>query len=276
MKVFPSTNRASGRLRAKQVERILSGDEARDPVGAFLAEMVQDLRDVARAEVPSGVAARHLLKMRMATEMGEGGPEPLLDVEEAAIPPPRPLERRRRTVAALGLAAAMVVMVGVAASITGPRTGGTRAGGILRSDVPRLPQDGPGRVDRFVRNEARSSASTREPGQPPSGGSTGSPNGSSDQSSAGVIDAQGSSQPTGNETGGGGGSVSANTGSGDEPRSGGGSGSAGDVTGRGTSGDNRDTNDKGHGKGRGKGSGKSRGDRARAGGDSEKGSSKKP
>jgi hypothetical protein len=273
--VIPSKNRGSGRFRARQVERILSGDEARDPVGAFLAEMVQDLRDVSRAEVPSSVAARHLLKMRMATEMGEGGPEPLLDVEEPALPPARPLERRRRTVAALGLAAAMVVMVGVAASITGPRDGGTRAGGIVRNDVPPL-QDDPGRFDRFVTNEARSSASTREPDQSPSGGSTGPAGGASSGQPAGVIDGQGSPQPAGSGTGGGGGSGGANTGSGDEPGSGGGSGSGGDVGGRGKGGDaNRGPKDKGDGKGRGKGGGKS-GDRAQAGGETEKGSSKKP
>ncbi len=281
--LIPSMNRGSGRFRARQVERILSGDEARGPVGVFLAEMVQDLRDVSHAEVPSSVAARHLLKMRMATELGMGDPEPLLDVEEPALPPARPLERRRRTVAALGLAAAMVVMVGVAASITGPGNGGTRAGGIVRRDVPPLLQDDPGRFDRFVTNEARRSASTRDPGQSPSGGSTGPAGGASSEQPAGVIGGQGSAQPVGSGTGGGGssggggsgggGSGGADSGSGEQPQSGGGSGSGGDVVGRGTGGDNPGQKDTTRDKGRGKGGGKSRGDGA--GGSGDKGSSKK-
>jgi hypothetical protein len=270
--VIPSMNRSFGRFRPKQVERILSGEEVRDPVGAFLAAMVQDLRDVSRAEVPSSVAARHLLKMRMATEMDEGDPEPLLDVEEPAVPPARPLERRRPAVAALGLAAAMVVMVGLAASITGPPPGGTRSGGILRDVPPQLSPEGPGRFDQFVTNEARSSASSREPGQLPSGGSTGTDGGTSSDQPAGVIDGQGSGQPSGGGTGGGDGSGGGDSGSGEQPQSGGGSGSGGDVVGRGSGSDNRGQKDNAHGKGRGKG-GKSRGDGARGSG--EKGSSNK-
>ena len=269
MKVIPSMNRGSGRFRSKQVDRILSGDEVRDPAGAFLAALIQDLRDVSRAEVPSNVAARHLQKMRMATEMGEGGPEPLLDEEEPALPPPRPLERRRPAIAALGLAAAVVVMLGVAASFSGPRTGGTRAGGVIRSDVPPMVQDPPGRFDRFVTNEARRVASTREPSQPPSGGSTGTDGVTSSEQPAGVIGGQGSGQPSGGGTGGGGGSGGGDSGSGDEPQTGGGPGSGGDVSGRGTGGDNRGSKDNGPGKNRGKGGGKSRGD-------TNKGSSKKP
>ena len=150
--VIPS-NRGSGRLRARQVERILSGEEPRDSTGAFLAAMVQDLRDVSRAEVPSGVAARHLLKMRLATEMGEGGPGPLPELDEPELPPVRPLERRRPAVAALGLAAAMVMMVGIAASISGPRSAGTRAGSIITSEVPdRSTGDRAGGFERFITN----------------------------------------------------------------------------------------------------------------------------
>lgn len=273
MMVIPSMNRGRGRFRPKQVERILSGEEVRDSVGAFLAAMVQDLRDVSRAEVPSSIAARHLLKMRMATEMDAVGPEPLLDEEEPALPPPRPLERRQRKVAAVGIAAAMVVMVGVAASITGPPSGGTRAGGV-RSDVPtRMSPEGPGRFDQFVTNEARSSASTREPDQPSSGGSTGTGGGTSSDQPAGVIGGQGSGQPSGGGTGGGGGSGGSDGGSGEQPQSGGGPGSGGDVVGRG-SGDNRGQKDNASGKGRKKGGGKSGGDGARGSG--EKGSSSKP
>jgi len=238
--------------------------------------MVQDLRDVSRAEVPSSVAARHLLKMRMATEMDVGDPEPLLDVEEPALPPPRPLERRRRTIAAVGIAAAMVVMVGLAASITGPGSGGTRAGGVLRSDVPSRPSpEGPGRFDQFVTNEARSSASTREPAQPPSGGSTGTGGGTSSDQPAGVISGQVSGQSSGGGTSGGGGSGGSggDSGSGEQPQSGGGSGSGGDVVGRGSGGDNPGQKDNPPGKDRRKGGGKSRGDGA--GGSGDKGSSKK-
>ncbi|HEX2069867.1 MAG TPA: hypothetical protein VHH54_06655, partial [Actinomycetota bacterium] len=249
-------NSGRGRFRAKQIERILSGEEVRDPVGVFLAALVQDLRDVSRAEVPSSVAARHLLKMRMATEMDVGDPEPLLDEEEPSLPPPIPLERRRRAVAAVGIAAAMVVMVGVAASITGPRSGGTRAGGVLRTDVPSRPSpDGPGRFDQFVTNEARSSVSTREPDQPPSGGSPAAGGGPSSEQPAGVIGGQGSGQSSGGGTGGGGGSGGAGGGSGEQPQSGGGSGSGGDVVGRGSGGDNGGQKDN-PGKGRKKGGGK--------------------
>jgi hypothetical protein len=154
VRVVPSKSRGSGPLRAKQVERILSGDEPRDHVSAFLTAMIQDLRDLSRAEIPSSVAAQHLLKMRLATEMGEAGPEPLLEAEEPVLPPPRPLERRRPTVAALGLAAAMVVMIGIAASITLPRIAGTRAGGVVRSDVPpTVVENGPGGLDRSIAND---------------------------------------------------------------------------------------------------------------------------
>lgn len=148
MVIRPS--RGSGRLRARQVERILSGANARDPVGAFLADLVQDLRDVSGAEVPSSVAARHLQKMRMATEMGVGGPGPLPELEEPELPPVHTLERRRPAVA-VGLAAAMVVMVGIAASITGSRTAGTRAGSIVTGEVPpRSAQHRTGAVERFI------------------------------------------------------------------------------------------------------------------------------
>jgi hypothetical protein len=269
--VIPSMNRGFGRFRPKQVERILSGEEVRDPVGAFLAAMVQDLRDVSRAEVPSSVAARHLLKMRMATEMDEGDPEPLLDVEEPALPPARPLERRRPAVAVIGLAAAVVVMLGVAASISGPPTGGTRAGGVVSDVPPQLAPEGPGRFDQFATNEARSSASSRESSQSPSGGSTGTVGGTPSDQPAGVTAGQGSGQPSGGGGGGGGGSGGGGSGSGEQPQSGGGSGSGGDVAGRGSSGDNRGQKDNPRGKGRGKGGGKSRGD----GGSGDKGSSKK-
>ncbi len=277
--VIPSRSRGSGRLRARQVERILSGDDPRDHVSAFLAAMVQDLRDVSRTEVPSSVAARHLLKMRLATEMGEGGPEPLRDAEERELLPPQSLERRRSRITAVGIAAAMVVMVGVAATLTGPpENAGTRAGDVRSGVPPRLSKDGPGRFDRFVTNEARRAASTRGPSQPPVG-STGTAGGASSEqpASAGAIDSQGPAQRSGDEPAGGGGSGGADTGSADEPGSGGGSGSVGNVGGRETGGDaDQGPKSNAHGNGRGKGEGKSRGDRAQASGHKEKGSSKRP
>ena len=125
-----------GKLRAKQVERILSGDEPRDNVGAFLASLVQDLRDVSKAEVPSSVAARHLLKMRLATETFQGGPEPVLEAEETVLPPPSPLERRRPRTAALGLAAALMLGVVMASAIARPPDATTRAGRGGGTQVP--------------------------------------------------------------------------------------------------------------------------------------------
>jgi hypothetical protein len=155
VRVVRSKGRGSGRFRARQAERILSGDEPRDHVSAFLTAMIQDLRDVSRAEIPSSVAARHLLRMRLAREMSAAGPEPFLEEEEPVLPPPRPRERRP-TVAALGVAAAMVVMIGIAASITLPRAAGTRAGGVVRSHVPPVVETGPGGLDRFIPDDHQS------------------------------------------------------------------------------------------------------------------------
>ena len=121
-------------MRARQVERILSGDEPRDDVSAFIGSLVHDLQDVSRAEVPSSVAAPHLLKMRRAAETD--GPAPLLDADEVVLLPVAE-ERRRPRLAALGVAAAMIVAVGVAAVLAPGGGGGpNRSEGVVRSDAP--------------------------------------------------------------------------------------------------------------------------------------------
>ncbi|MDP8955616.1 MAG: hypothetical protein M3N24_01455 [Actinomycetota bacterium] len=273
-------------MRTKQIERVLSGDESRDDVLAFLSAMVQDLRDVARAEIPSGVAARHLLKMRLATEMGEVGPQPLLEAEEPALPPPQPLERRRSRITAAGIAAAMVLMVGVAATITeSPENAGTRAEGIVGSDVPRLSPEGPGRFDQFATNEARRAvASTAGRGRNSSAGGALTVDGASSgqpvvsvvggAATAGASDGGGSAQISGDETRGGGGSGGDDSGS-QEQSSSGGSSSGGNVTGPGTGGDgDLGSKAKARANGRGNGEEKSRADRA-GGSEKGKGSGKK-
>jgi hypothetical protein len=116
------------RLTPEQIEAILAARDVDEPT-ARLSSLIHELREELLADIPPEVVERHLASMSAA-----GGAEPAPTTRRKVMPP-----FTRKRAALLGLAATLILGMGVATAVTLPDQASDRA----KEIVGALPIPGP-------------------------------------------------------------------------------------------------------------------------------------
>jgi hypothetical protein len=235
------------RLTPEQIEAILAARDVDDPAAARLSSLVRELREELLAEIPPEVAERHLAAMAAET-----GGAPATTRRNAMAP------FTRRRAALLGLAATLILGMGVATAVTLPDEASDRAKEVV-GDLPIPGPTGTPGEDPDANDHGQAVSAVAQ-GDFPEGcekgmavadvASGGAVDPAVDPCQQGAGDENGASQSGGGGSGGGGSTAGGGSGGGSGGSDGGGgSGGGGSTAGGGSGGGSADSGGSGSGTG---------------------------